>query len=161
MADQVGEQPHGVVADGLDRGRVGGGGGFGDGLADAGGDLGVLAPEPGHPVGQAGRVLEDLLVEAAGGLGDLDVDGEHLGQPLQDRVEAGRQGVLAAQAVGVVGSGQGVLQPGDGPPQAEPLSLGHLEGAGGRLVRLADLMLLHDHGSVAEIGPLVTVELWY
>jgi len=52
-------------------------------------------------------------------------------------------------------------QPFNGPPQAEPLSLGRLERAGGRLVRLADLTLLHDHGSVAENGPLVTVELWY
>jgi hypothetical protein len=161
VADQVGEQAHGVVAEGLDGLGVGGGGRFGDGVADAVGDLGVLAPEPGHPVGQAGGVLEDLLVEAAGGLGDLDVDREHLLELLQDRAEAGAQAVLAAQAVGVVGGGQGLLEPGDGPPQAEPLSLGRLQRAGGRLVCLADLTLLHGHRSVAETGPLVTVELWY
>src|SRR4029450_10872661 len=105
-------------------------------------DLGVLAPEPGHAVGQAGGVLQDLLVEAARGLGGLDVDREPLLAVLRGGARAGGQGVLAAQAVGVVGDGQSLLEPGDGPPQAEPLSLGRLQGAGGWLVWRADTLSL-------------------
>src|SRR4029453_15411181 len=78
VADQVGEQAHAVVAQGLDGVGVGGAGALGEAAADALGYLGGLAAEAGDAVGQAGGVVEDLLVEAAGGLGDLDVDGKHL-----------------------------------------------------------------------------------
>jgi hypothetical protein len=142
VADQVGEQAHGAVTKGLHGLGAGGRRRLGDAAADAVGDLGVLAAEPGDPVGQAGGVLEDLAVEAARGLGDLDVDREDLLEALQGRDQPGREAVLAADAVGIVGRGQGLLQPGDGPPEAEPLPLGRLEGAGGGLVRLADLTLL-------------------
>jgi hypothetical protein len=90
----------------------------------------VLAAEAGDAVGQAGGVVEDLLVEAAGGLGDLDVDGEHLLEALEGRDQPGHEAVLAAKAVGVFGGGQRLLEPGDRPPEAEPLALGRLEGAG-------------------------------
>src|ERR671918_2536987 len=60
VPDQVGEEPHGVVAQGLEGlgvVAVAGGPRLVDAAADAVADLGVLAPEPGHAVGHAGRVL--------------------------------------------------------------------------------------------------------
>src|SRR5215207_432836 len=162
MADQVGEQAHGVVTHGLDGVGAMGLGALGQAAADAVGDLGVLAAEPGDAVGQAGGVLHDLVVEAAGGLGDLDVDREHLLQALQGRDQPGREAVLAAEAVGVLGSGQGHFQPGDGPPEAEPLPLGRLQGAGRCLVRLADLTLLHTPAPPVSPGrwSRVVTEVW-
>src|SRR6266508_3020265 len=154
VADQVGEEPDQTVAEPLlavAEPLLAGGvavGGLpepGHRCVDRAGDGGVLAGEAVDHVRHPGRVLQDLFVDTARSLGDLDMDGPHRLQVLEHRGEAGRPVGCPAQR----GHGERVFEVVERSTQAEPRSLGSFEGAGRCLIDLPNLHARH-RGSLRE-----------